>query len=333
MPLPVSVNLKVAGHLARARLTEGPGPIPLVLMLELTHACNLQCAGCGRIREYADTQTADLTRDQAREAMIDAATPIVSISGGEPLLHPQAPAVAADALALGRVVYLCTNALLLARRLAEFTPHPRLYFNVHLDGPPEIHDALTGLPGTAERALEAIRLAKGNGFRITTNTTIYRHTPVDATVVLFRQLTSLGVAGIMIAPAFAYEVDIAANTLTRADAHTWFRAFREAWDGSALYHTPLYMEFLCGERQLACMPWGTLTRNPQGWKRPCYLITDAHVPSLEELMNETDWDAYGPGRDPRCADCLMHSGFEPSVMASLRSPRDLWRIVRWQLRG
>lgn len=333
MAIPISVNLKVAGHLVRERLTKGPGPIPLVLMLELTHACNLRCAGCGRIREYSDTQAARLTRDQARESMVEAGTPIVSISGGEPLLHPQAPAIAGDALALGRVVYLCTNGLVLAQRLDEFTPHPHFYFNVHLDGPPEIHDALTGLPGTAERALEGIRLAREAGFRITTNTTIYGDTSVDAIVALFRRLTGLGLAGIMIAPAFAYEADIAAKTLSREESRAWFAAFRDAWGDNGLYHTPLYMDFLCGERELNCMPWGTVTRNPQGWKRPCYLLTDGHERSFEQLMNVTDWDAFGPGRDPRCADCLMHSGFEPSVMASLRKPRDLWRIVRWQLRG
>jgi len=333
MAIPISVNLKVAGHLARERLAKGPGPIPLVLMLELTHACNLRCAGCGRIREYSDTQAARLTRDQARESMVEAGTPIVSISGGEPLLHPQAPAIAGDAVALGRVVYLCTNGLLLTQRMDEFTPHPRFYFNVHLDGPPEIHDALTGLPGTAERALEGIRLARKAGFRITTNTTIYAGTSVDAIVALFRRLTGLGVEGIMIAPAFAYEADIAAKTLTRADSRAWFAAFRDTWGDNGLYHTPLYMDFLCGERELACMPWGTVTRNPQGWKRPCYLLTDGHEVSFEQLMNQTDWDACGPGRDARCADCLMHSGFEPSVMASLRNPRDLWRILRWQLRG
>jgi len=302
-------------------------------MLEPTHACNLRCAGCGRIREYADTQSARLTRQQARAAMVEAGTPFVSISGGEPLLHPDAPAIAADALASGRVVYLCTNGLLLTQRLGEFTPHPRFYFNVHLDGPPEVHDALTGLPGSAERALEGILQAKAAGFGVTVNTTFYRHTPVDGVVALFRQLTDIGVDGLMIAPAFAYQIGIPAATLSRAEAHERFRALRAAWGGKRLYHTPLYVEFLCGERELNCMPWGTVTYNPQGWKRPCYLLTDAHVPSFDQLMNETDWDAYGPGRDPRCADCLMHSGFEPSVMSSLRGPHDWWQIVRWQLGG
>ncbi|NLF03141.1 MAG: adenosyl-hopene transferase HpnH [Anaerolineales bacterium] len=330
MSLPISVELAVAWHIAKARITHGSGPVPIVLMLELTHACNLRCAGCGRIREYAATRSQSLTRDEARASMVDANTPFVSISGGEPLLHPDAPAIAADALALGKVVYLCTNGLLLAQRMAEFTPHPHLFFNVHLDGQPELHDALTGLPGAAERALEGIRLARQAGFGVTTNTTIFSHTPVDDTVALFRQLTDLGVAGIMTAPAFAYEVGVSAGTLTRAEAHAWFRAFREQSDGVALYHTPLYMEFLCGERDLECMPWGTVTRNPQGWKKPCYLLSDGHVSTFDELMQGTDWSAYGPGKDPRCTNCLMHSGFEPSVMASMRNPRDLWHLARWQ---
>lgn len=330
MALPLPVSLKVAWHVAHARLTKGPGPVPIVLMLELTHACNLRCAGCGRIREYADTQQARLTREEAHASIVDANTPFVSISGGEPLLHPDAPAIAADTLALNKVVYFCTNGVLLSQRLSEFTPHPHFYFNVHLDGLPELHDALTGLPGTAERALEGIRMALKAGFGVTTNTTIYGQTPVDDTVLLLRQLADLGVAGTMVAPAFAFEVGLGTDTLTRDQAHTWFRAFRDAGGAATLYHSPLYVEFLCGERALDCMPWGTVTRNPQGWKRPCYLLTDAHVDTFDELMRGTNWDAYGPGRDPRCANCLMHSGFEPSVMSSMRTPRDIWRMARWQ---
>jgi len=330
MPLPLSVNLKIARHLASARL-RGRGPhVPIVLMLELTHACNLHCAGCGRIREYAGSQ-ASLTREQARAAMVEAGTPFVSISGGEPLLHSDAPRIAADALSLGKVVYLCTNGLLLARRLGEFAPHRHFAFNVHLDGPPHIHDALTGLPGTAERALEAIRQAKAAGFAVTVNTTLYRTTPVSDVAALFGQLTELGVDGLMVAPAFSYEVGVEAATLTRSEAHERFRDLGAHWGDKALYHTPLYMQFLRGERDLDCMPWGTVTYNPQGWKSPCYLLTDTHLPSFDALMNETDWDAYGPGRDARCTNCLMHSGFEPSVMNSLQGLPDWIQMVRWQL--
>ncbi len=333
MPLPLSVNLKVARHMALARLRGHPARVPIVLMLELTHACNLRCAGCGRIREYADTQANRLTREQARSAIIEAGTPFVSISGGEPLLHADAPAIAADALALGKVIYFCTNGLLLAQRLGEFAPHPRFYFNVHLDGPAPVHDALTGLPGATERALEAVRRAKAAGFGVTTNTTLYRDTSVNDLVALFSQLTGMGVDGLMVAPAFAYQVGVQAGTLTRAEARERFRALRAGWGAKNLYHTPLYMQFLSGERELSCMPWGTVTYNPQGWKRPCYLLTDAHVPSFDELMNDTNWDAYGPGKDARCADCMLHSGFEPSVMNSLRSLRDWGQMVRWQLGG
>jgi len=333
MPLPISVNVKVARHLALARLRGHPARVPVVLMLELTHACNLHCAGCGRIREYADTHTSRLTREQARSAMIEAGTPFISISGGEPLLHAPAPAIAADALGLGKVIYFCTNGLLLAQRLNEFTPHPHFYFNVHLDGPPQVHDALTGLPGTAERALEGIRRAKAAGFGVTVNTTLYRDTSVNDIVALFDQLTGMGVDGLMLAPAFAYQVGVQAGTLTRAEAHERFRELQAKWGAKNLYHTPLYMKFLSGERELSCMPWGTVTYNPQGWKRPCYLLTDTHVSSFDELMNETDWAAYGPGKDARCANCMLHSGFEPSVMNSLRGLRDWAQIIRWQLRG
>ncbi len=331
MPLPLSINLTIARHLAGERLRGHGTRIPLVLMLELTHACNLRCDGCGRIREYADTQSARLTRQQARAAMVDAGTPVVSISGGEPSLHPDAPAIVADALGLGRVVYFCTNGLLLVQRLDEFKPDKRFLFNVHLDGPPEVHDKLTGLPGAALRALEGVRRARQAGFRVTTNTTLYRDTPVEAVVALFQVLTDMGVDGLMVAPAFAYRVGTPASTFSRAEAQAYLRALHTAWGDRNLYHTPLYMQFLRGERELDCMPWGTVTYNPQGWKQPCYLLTDAHVSSFEELMSGTNWDSYGHGRDARCADCMLHSGFEPSVMNSLRGPGDWWRIARWQL--
>jgi hopanoid biosynthesis associated radical SAM protein HpnH len=333
MPLPLAVNLKVAGHLARARLRRRHARVPVVLMLELTHACNLRCAGCGRIREYAGASGSTLTREQARAAILEAGTPFVSISGGEPLLHADAPAIAADVLALRKVIYFCTNGLLLAQRLDEFVPHRHFYFNVHLDGPAHIHDRLAGLPGTTERALEAIRRAKKAGFGVTVNTTLYHETTIPDVVALYEQLTDMGVDGLMIAPAFSYEVGVEAGTLTRAEAQERFRALRANWGDRNMYHTPLYMQFLSGERELRCMPWGTVTYNPQGWKRPCYLLTDAHVPSLDELINDTDWNAYGRGMDERCAHCMLHSGFEPSVMNSMRGIRDWIQMIRWQLRG
>lgn len=344
LPLPLSINLKIARHYVHSLLRNHRGGrsndrdkrrIPLVLMLELTHACNLSCRGCGRIREYADVKGERLTRQQAKSAMLEADTPVVSISGGEPLLHPDAPAIAADALDLGKVVYLCTNGLLLVKRLSEFQPQPLFFLNMHIDGPPAIHDDLVGLPGTAERALEGIRLARQAGFNVTTNTTIYRHTPPEAIASLFEQLTEMGVRGLMIAPAFAYEVGAEAETLSRAQAWAWFKELHELWGDKNLVHTPLYMQFLRGERDLACMPWGTVTYNPQGWKSPCYLLTDDHLDTFQELMKSTAWEDYGPDREARCADCLLHSGFEPSVVNSIRDFHDGWyslvELARWQL--
>jgi hopanoid biosynthesis associated radical SAM protein HpnH len=345
MPLPLSINMKVARHYLRVmwqsrndgllKNEAGQQLIPIVLMLELTHACNLRCRGCGRIREFVDSQKERLSREQARQAMLEADTPVMTISGGEPLLHPQAADIVADALGLGKVVYLCTNALLLSRRLDEFRPHALLFFNVHLDGPPEIHDALTGLPGATERALDGIRRARQAGFNVTTNTTIYRNTPPEAIAGLFEQLTGMGVRGLMIAPAFAYEVGTDAETFSRDGAHDWFKRFHELWGDHNMTHTPLYMEFLRGERRLECMPWGTVTRNPLGWKTPCYLLTDDHLASFRELMETTQWDRYGPDREPRCADCLLHSGFEPSVVNSIRGFKDGWHslvtLARWQM--
>lgn len=333
MPLPLSINVTIARHLARERLRRPGQRVPLVLMLELTHACNLKCAGCGRILEYAATRADSLSRERALAAIVEARTPVVSISGGEPLLHPEVPAVVADALAEGKVAYLCTNALLLEKRLREFSPHRRLYLNVHLDGPPEFHDSLTGLPGTGERALAAIAAAKAAGFGVTTNTTVYRNTDIAAVAGLFARLTNMGVDGIMVAPAFAYEVGTAAATLSRPEAEKRFRLLQQAWGEKNLYHTPLYMSFLRGERPLKCLPWGTVTYGPTGWRRPCYLLADGHVESFAELMDGTSWDNYGPGRDPRCTNCMLHSGFEPSVMTSMNGPGDWWRMARWQMAG
>jgi hopanoid biosynthesis associated radical SAM protein HpnH len=331
--LPMAVNIAIARHLVRTRLQNHNARSPMVLMLELTHACNLRCNGCGRIREYADTRALSVSREQALAIVKEADTPVVSISGGEPLLHPQLADITEDILEMGKAAYICTNGTLLTKNLFKFTPHPRLFFNVHVDGPPSVHDALTNVPGTTERALEAIAQARAAGFGVTTNTTLYYDTPASAVADLFRQLVELGVEGFAVAPGFAYEVGAPARTLTREEAHQRFRELKELWGNKNLYHTPIFMEFLRGERELQCQPWGVVTYNPLGWKRPCYLLSDGHASSLHELLDETDWDAYGHGRDPRCANCLMHSGFELSVMNSMHGPGDLWQILRWELFG
>jgi len=344
MPLPISFNLKIAKHTLdqsmfngnkqfRDRL--GKKRIPVVLMLEMTHACNLRCRGCGRIREYQSTVNTSLTQEEAIDAIRQVNTPVVILSGGEPLLHPSTPEIASYAIKQGKIVYLCTNALLLKKRLPDFNPRKTFYLNIHLDGPAEIHDELTGLPGTTQRALDGIQAALQAGYNVTTNTTIYRGTPPTVIATLFEKLTNMGVKGMMIAPAFAYEAGTEANTFKREEAHSWFQKFYELWGDRNLTHTPLYMQFLRGERQLDCMPWGTITYNPQGWKSPCYLLTNTHMSSFEELIKQTEWDQYGPGKEKRCTDCMLHSGFEPSVVNSIQGFDDGWKslvnILRWQM--
>jgi len=332
MPLPLSLNLKIASYLVKSRLKNHRSKIPLVLMLEITHACQLNCLGCGRIREYADTKDLRLTRNHAKDIMLEVGAPIVSISGGETLLHPESPGITADALEMGKGVYLCTNGLMLSRRLSEFKPHPHFYFNVHLDGTPEYHDNLVQQSGTAEHALDGIEQAKAAGFGVTTNTTIYRDTPVEMIADLFGKLKELKVDGFMIAPAFAYEVDLSANTMTRAQAQDWFCSLQAIWAGDNSHHSPIYLKFLSGERELNCTPWGTVTYNPHGWKQPCYLLTDGHFSSFAEFLESTDWDSLGPGKDPRCANCMLHSGFEPSLIGSLQGYQDWVKMIRWQFR-
>lgn len=331
MPTPLSINLKVASYLVKQKLRGTRPQIPLVLMLEITHACQLNCQGCGRIREYADTKNQRLTRGHAREVMVEAGTPIVSISGGETLLHPDVPGIAADALEMGKGVILCTNGLLLNKRLHEFTPHPNFFFNIHLDGMPAFHDELVQLEGVANRAIEGIKQAIAAGFKVTTNTTIYRKTPVGMIAELFNLLDEMGVEGYMFAPAFAYEVGLPMSTMSRQEAHAWFQALYTFWQGKNSYHSPFYYDFLRGEKDLDCMPWGTITYNPQGWKWPCYLLTEGHVPSFTALMDGTDWDAWGTGNNPRCKECMLHSGFEPSVVGNMNGVEDWLRMIRWQL--
>lgn len=344
MPLPISINLRIANHyLSNIWLrrdgqffdSNGKRRLPLVLMLELTHACNLRCQGCGRIREYQATQTERLTHQQVKEIIQEVNTPVAILSGGEPLLHPEAPAMVNTLLDLGKIVYLCSNGLLLSKRLGEFRPNGSFFFNIHLDGPAKIHDQLTGLPGITERVLEGIQQALETGFHVTTNTTIYRETSPADIAALFELLTKLGVKGLMIAPAFAYEVGTEATTLSRREAHDWFKELHRLWGDRNMIHTPMYMQFLRGERQLDCMPWGTVTYNPQGWKSPCYLLTDTHLDTYQQLMEMTNWDDYGPGQETRCANCLLHSGFEPSVVNSIRGLEDglksLVSVLRWQM--
>jgi hopanoid biosynthesis associated radical SAM protein HpnH len=333
MIFPWQLTTRLSGYLAGKKL-RGRRRFPYVLMLEPLFRCNLACAGCGRIREFGDVIDRTLSREESVAAVDESGAPVVSITGGEPLIHPQIDGIVADIARRRRFVYLCTNGVLLERSLAKFQPGPYLSFVVHLDGEATTHDRNAGRPGVFDQALAGIRAAKAAGFQVRTNTTIYRNSDLDEVRRLFRTLADCGVDGIMVSPAFSFDTVDSDIFLTRAEAHRIFRRLAPYSRSFRYCNTPAYWDFLSGRTSLQCTPWSNPTRNPIGWKRPCYLITDGHAATFRELMEETAWERYGVGNDPRCANCMLHSGFEASAIeAAGGSPRELWRMAKWSLLG
>jgi hopanoid biosynthesis associated radical SAM protein HpnH len=338
MRFPFSMTFSLSGYLLKQSLA-GRRRFPLVLMLEPLHACNLSCAGCGRIREYADSLQSRLSVEECLAAAEECGAPVVSVCGGEPLLYQELGRLTQTLVERRKHVYLCTNGLLLARRLPELKPTSRLFINVHLDGMEATHDRLVEREGTFAAAVEGIRAAAAAGFQVTTNTTVYKDTDVHEIAVLWRYLTELGVGGFMVSPAFGYEAVHASDPsgasaifMTRDEVHEKFRQLRPLVERFRLTASPLYLEFLRGERDLTCAAWANPTYNLRGWRGPCYLVADAHYATYAELVAATDWERLGPGRDPRCQHCLVHCGFEPAaVMAANRRVRDMLKMAVWQM--
>lgn len=305
---------------------------PLVLMLEPTHNCNLNCVGCDRIRLSRNHQTPDLSLEDCIAAAQESATPVVTVTGGEPLLYPHLKELLQTLLGMNRYVYLCTNGLLADRFLLECEPHPRLMLNFHLDGMAITHDAIVGRQGVFDRTVAAVQKACRKGFNVCTNTSVYRNSSPSELEQLFQLLMRLGVKGMLVSPAFAYESVGADLFPDQAEIHNKFRSLDLSSRRFRFLGTPMYFEFLKGEKHLSCTPWGSPTRNPYGWKSPCYLITDRYYPSFRDMMERTDWQAYGAGKDGRCRNCMVHCGYEPSVMRqAFRKPADLLRLVLWNL--
>jgi hopanoid biosynthesis associated radical SAM protein HpnH len=302
-------------------------------MLEPTHRCNLACAGCDRIRLHGKEQTDDLTLDQCLEAVTESRAPVVTITGGEPFLYQELKPLVAELLKLKRHVYLCTNGLLAESFIEESAPDPRLTLNFHLDGMEVTHDSITLRAGTFGKAIEAIKEAKQRGFRVSTNTSVFKSSDIRELETLFQQLKVLGVDGILVAPAFSYESVEDNIFLTRDEIKEKFGEMEPFFDRFPLMSSPIYLDFLRGKREIHCTPWGNPTRNPLGWKSPCYLITDAYYESFDEMMEKTAWDKYGAGNDPRCRNCMVHSGYEATVMRSVFSnPGDLLRLIMWNMK-
>jgi len=311
----------------------GADKFPLVMMLEPLHACNLTCTGCGRIREYADTIKEKLTVQQCLDAADECGAPIVSICGGEPMIYPELGTLVGELLDRKKHIYLCTHGMFLRKRLHEFKPSSRLFFNVHLDGLEKTHDLCVERDGVFQQAIEGIKAAKDAGFLVCTNTTIYKETDLNEIRQLFEYLNGLGVDGFMVSPAYSYAaVQVKEIFMSRDDIRQKFRQARELLGEFQLMTSPIYLEFLSGERDMMCTAWGNPTFNPRGWKGPCYLMTDAHHPTFKDLIEKTPWEKYGHGRDPRCADCMVHAGYEPSaVLGANRRLGDSWKLLKWQL--
>lgn len=322
MSVPIRQTIAVLSHVWKNRLL-GNERYPLVLMLEPLLRCNLACAGCGKIQHPAEVLRRHLTVDQCLDAAEQCGAPIVSIPGGEPLLHPDIDRIAAGLVRLKRFVYLCTNAIKLEESLAKFNPSAYLAFSVHIDGPRELHDRAVCRSGIYDKAVAAIRAARRAGFRVTTNTTIFSHTREEDLVELFDTLSGLGVEGMMVSPGFAYEKapdqqhfmsgGQATNLLDKVMQHAHAGRWR-------FNQSPLYLQFLRGRWSMDCTPWGSPTYNLFGWQRPCYLIGEGYASSFGELMATTDWAAYGHrSGNSKCAQCMTHCGFEPTAVAQTLS--------------
>jgi hopanoid biosynthesis associated radical SAM protein HpnH len=334
MKLPLSSTIAIGKYVATQQ-RKGQR-YPLVLMLEPTLACNIACIGCGKIREF-ESNRARLTVDECIDAGVQCPAPVVSVCGGEPLIYKGIDEVVAGMIELRKSVELCTNALRLQDCLEWFEPTPRLSFVVHLDGMREIHDYVCDYPGLWDIAIDAIKTARASGFRVQTNTTVFKETKVEDVVEMMGYLTNeVGIDGMLIAPGYQYSQIDPALTMTRDEHEEKFRAIRAAArkHGYRWIASPIYQEFLTGERELSCAPWGSITRNPYGWKGPCYLLTDGIFPTYDALLEGMDWESYGPGNDPRCEHCGIHSGFEPSAAyEATRSIRETARSMAWTLTG
>ncbi len=331
MGVPLRQSLQVGTYIARQRL-HGRDRYPLIVELEPLFACNLSCNGCGKIQYPTDILRKRLTVDQAVAAIDESRAPMVSIAGGEPLLHPDIDRIVDALLARRKFVYLCTNALLLERKLDRFKPNARFSWVIHIDGLKERHDESVSRDGTFDKAVAAIRRAKDLGFTVNTNTTFFNtDTVADVRDVLDYLNDDLKVDQMMISPGYAYEKApdqvnfLSTKTSTTLFAGAFADGRRKRW---RLNHSPLFLDFLEGKVDFPCTPWGIPSYSVFGWQRPCYLMADGYAETYQELLDTTDWDRYGRGKDPRCANCMAHCGYEPSaVMATTRSLRQSIRAA------
>ena len=318
MAVPVIQQLRVGSYILKQKL-KGNKRYPLVLMLEPLFQCNLACPGCGKIDYPKQILQRRLSVEDCLAAVDECGAPIVSIPGGEPLLHKEIDQVVKGIVERKKFVYLCTNALLLKKKLDLFTPSPYLTFSIHLDGLREEHDKAVDQEGVFDRAVEAIKEVVARGFRVTVNCTLFNNAESEQVAEFFDYVMTLGVEGITVSPGYAYErAPAQEHFLTRQHTKNLFRdVFRRGKESGSKWifnQSSLYLDFLAGNQEYECTPWGNPTRNIFGWQRPCYLLGEGYASSFKELMETTEWDNYGTGRYEKCADCMVHCGYEPTAV-------------------
>jgi len=330
--VPLRQVIRVGAYVVGRHL-KGVRRYPLVLMLEPLFRCNLACAGCGKI-DYPDAiLNQRLSVDECLDAADECGAPVVVLAGGEPLLHREIDKIATGLIARKKFVYLCTNALLLEKKIDLFRPNPYFAWTVHLDGDRDDHDRSVCQDGVYDRAVAAIELAKTRGFRVNINATLFDTAEPERVARFFDRVTEIGIDGITVSPGYAYErAPDQEHFLNRLRTKELFRGiFKRGGRRWSFNQSILFLDFLAGNQSYHCTPWGNPTRNYFGWQRPCYLLGEGYAKTFRDLMEETDWDAYGTGNYEKCANCMVHSGYEATaVMDSVRNPL---KIVKLALNG
>jgi hopanoid biosynthesis associated radical SAM protein HpnH len=332
MSMPLRQAIRVAGYILGQRLRRR-AKYPLLVELEPLFACNLKCAGCGKIQHPADVLKQRMPIDQALAAIEECGAPMVSIAGGEPLMHPQIGELVRELVARKKYVFLCTNALLIPKKIDEFEPSRYFAWTVHIDGLRERHDASVCKEGVFDEAVAAVRECQRRGFRVTTNTTFFNSDSPQSVIEVLDYLNDdLQVDEIMISPGYAYgkapdqDRFLGVEQTRQLFSKVFAQGNRRRW---RFNHTPLFLDFLEGKVDFPCTAWAIPSYSMFGWQRPCYLMADGYARTYRELIEDTDWSRYGRGHDPRCDNCMAHCGYEPTaVFATLSSLHQSLRALR-----
>lgn len=331
MGIPLKQAARVGAYVMKQHLS-GRKRYPLVLMLEPLFRCNLACSGCGKIDYPDEILNQRLSFDECMQAIDECGAPVVSIAGGEPLLHREMPQIVRGFLERKKFVILCTNALLLAKKIDDYEPHPDFNWSIHLDGDKAMHDKSVCLAGTYEKAVDAIKLAKSKGFRVTINCTLFSDADPARVASFFDEMKAVGLDGITVSPGYAYErAPDQEHFLNRERTKNLFRGILSRGKGGKNWpfsQSAMFLDFLAGNQTYHCTPWGNPTRTVFGWQKPCYLLGEGYVQTFRELMEQTDWDSYGVGNYEKCANCMVHCGFEATaVIDSVTRPLTAFGVM------